>query len=149
MSHPGSVNLTTSKSAMDPLVSHLSLVATVGRKVLHMSAPVAGICTSSLWLMVNWRPLVSLHTITSHKVSPEIFTGLRQNKINSKQQNVCLSLRRKDEQLPKIGKMEKKFTKKNLVQANFAKKPHKALNYDIGYIFLKYVNSKCLNGIRI
>lgn len=35
------------------------------------------------------------------------------------------------------------------MQANFAKKPHKALNYDIGYIFLKYVNSKCLNGIRI
>lgn len=53
---------------MGPLVSRPSLVASVGRKAQHMSAPVGGTCTSSLLLMVNWRPLVSLPGITSHKI---------------------------------------------------------------------------------
>lgn len=68
-SHHGSVSLTTSRSVMGPLVSRPLSVATVARKAPHMSAPVEGTCTSSLWLMENWRPLVSLPVITSHMVS--------------------------------------------------------------------------------
>lgn len=54
---------------MGPLASRPSLVATVGRRARHTSAPVGGTCTSSLWRMVNWRPLASLPGTTSHKVS--------------------------------------------------------------------------------
>lgn len=68
-SRPGSASSTTSRSAMGPLASRPSLVATVGRRARHTSAPVGGTCTSSLWRMVNWRPLASLPGTTSHKVS--------------------------------------------------------------------------------
>lgn len=68
-SRPGSVSSTTSRSVMGPSVSRPSLAAIVDRKALHMFAPVEGTFTSSLWPMVNSRPSVSLHGITSHKVS--------------------------------------------------------------------------------
>ncbi|KAF3858515.1 hypothetical protein F7725_011716, partial [Dissostichus mawsoni] len=46
-----------------------------GPESLHMSAPVGGTCTSSLWLMGNWRPWVSLPIITSHKIQSSLELG--------------------------------------------------------------------------
>lgn len=69
LSRPGSAGLTTLKSVMGPLASLKSLAATVGRRALPMSALAGGTFTSSLWPMVNWRPLAFQPGITSHKVS--------------------------------------------------------------------------------